>query len=206
MTSNSFKTPPSLSKYKTYEDLLKLIKVCRHFTNLPANRQVSALVLSLEDETLDAVLETDNEDIAKENGVDAKIEHLNRLFKKDSTITKQQPLEAFETFRRPASISIQAFLNEFDKRLYKTKSYGTVQFKWYSSYGTVKLKSANLSNNHEELKKATLPELKCDLVKDQLRKTFSNASRHIPRKKRKLSRQRIHFEDFSQMTIEGFNA
>ena len=36
-------------------------------------------------------------------------------------------LEAFETFRRPASMSIQAFLNEFDKRLYKTKSYGTVQ-------------------------------------------------------------------------------
>ena len=49
-----------------HEDWLKLIKVSRRFTNLPANRQGSALMLSLEDEALDAVLEIDNEDIAKE--------------------------------------------------------------------------------------------------------------------------------------------
>ena len=61
-------------------------------------------MLSLEDEALDAVLVTDDEDIAKEKEVDAIIEHLNRLFKKDSTITRYQALEAFETFRRPASI------------------------------------------------------------------------------------------------------
>ena len=47
--------------------------------------------------------------------MDAVIERLNRLFKKDSTITKYQALEAFERFKRPASMSIQAFLNEFDK-------------------------------------------------------------------------------------------
>ena len=98
--------------------------VWRYFTNLPANRQGSALVLSLEDQSLDAVLEIDNEDIAKETDVDAKIESLNRLSKKDSKITKYQALEAF---RRPASMSIQAFLKAFDKRLYKTKSYGKVQ-------------------------------------------------------------------------------
>ena len=126
MAWNSSKTLPSLSKGKTYEDWLKLIKVWRCFTDLSANRQSSA-VLSLEDEAPDTVLEIDDEDIAKEDGVDAIIEHWNRLFKKDSAITKNQALEAFETFRRPASMSIQAFLNEFDKRLYKTKSYGTVQ-------------------------------------------------------------------------------
>ena len=74
MASNSPKTPPPLSK--------------RPFTNLPASTQRSALALSLEDEALDAVLEIDNEDIAKENGVDAIIEHLNRFLKKGSTITK----------------------------------------------------------------------------------------------------------------------
>ena len=62
MASNSPKTPPSLSK--------------RPFTNLPASTQRSALALSLEDEALDAVLEIDNEDIAKENGVDAITERL----------------------------------------------------------------------------------------------------------------------------------
>ena len=92
MASNSPKTPPPLSK--------------RPFTNLPASTQRSALAVSLEDEALDAVLEIDNEDIAKENGVDAITERLNRLFKKDPTITKYQALEPFEAFRRPASIKL----------------------------------------------------------------------------------------------------
>ena len=71
-------------------------------------------MLPLEDKALDAVLEIDDDDITKENDMDAITERLNRLFKKDSTVTKYQALEAFETFRRPASMSIQAFLNEFD--------------------------------------------------------------------------------------------
>ena len=65
MASKSSKTLPSLSKCKAYEDWLKLIKVWRHFTDLPANRQGSALVLYLEDEAIDAVLEIDDEDILK---------------------------------------------------------------------------------------------------------------------------------------------
>ena len=67
------------------KDWLKLIKVWGRFADLTANRQGSALVLSLEDEALDDVQEIDDEDIAKENGVDAIIERLNRLFKKDSS-------------------------------------------------------------------------------------------------------------------------
>ena len=45
-------------------------------------------MLSLEDEALDAVLENDESDINKENGVDFIIEHLNRLFKIDPTVIK----------------------------------------------------------------------------------------------------------------------
>ena len=88
MASNSSKTPPSLSKCKTYEDWLKLIKIWRSFTELPAKRQGSALVFFLEDEALDAVLEIDEAETAGENGVDAIKNRLNRLFKIDSTITK----------------------------------------------------------------------------------------------------------------------
>ena len=180
MASNNSKTPPSLSKCKTYEDWLKLIKIWCRFTDLPKNRQGSALVLSLENEALDAVLELDDEDIGKDNGVDVIIDRLNKLFKKDSTITKYQTLEAFETFKRPSTMSIQAFLNEFDKRLFKTKSFGTEMSDDILAYRL--LKAANLSNHHEELIKATIPDLKYDLMKDQLKKTFSDASRQIPTK------------------------
>ena len=82
------------------------IKVWRRVTDLPAHRQGSALVLPLEDEASDAVLEIDDAEIAKDDGVDAIINRLNRLFKKDSTITKYQTVEAFETFRRPSNMSI----------------------------------------------------------------------------------------------------
>ena len=56
-------------------------------------------------------------------------------------------------------------------RLYKTKSYGTVQSDDILAYRL--LKSANLSNHHEELIKTTIPELQYDLMKHQLKKTFS---------------------------------
>ena len=73
MASNSFKTSPSLSKCKTYEDWLEVIKAWRRSTNLTTNRQSSALLLSLEDKALDAVLETDDEDITTENSADVII-------------------------------------------------------------------------------------------------------------------------------------
>ena len=112
--------------------------------------------------------------------MDAISERLNRLPKKDSLITKYQVLEVLEALRRPAITSIQAFLNEFDKKLYKTKSYGAVHSDDILAYCL--LKSANLSNNHEELIKTAIPELKYDLMKHQLKKTFSDTSRQVPTK------------------------
>ena len=89
-------------------------------------------------------------------------------------------MEAFETFKRPSGMSIQSFLNEFEKRLVKTKSYGSVMSE--DVLACRLLKSANLSNHHEQLIKATLPQLQSDLMKDQLKKTFSESSRHVPTK------------------------
>ena len=79
-----------------------------------------------EGEAQDAALELPEDEIAQENSVDAILHRLDRLFKKDSTITKYQALEAFEMFKRPSDMSIQSFLNEFEKILFKTKSYCSV--------------------------------------------------------------------------------
>ena len=56
-------------------------------------------MLFLEDEALDVVLEIDDTEIAKYDGVDTTINGLNKLLKKDSNITKYQALEVFQTFR-----------------------------------------------------------------------------------------------------------
>ena len=147
------------------------------YTDLPKPRQGHALILSLEGEAQDAALEID-EKIAKDDRIDTIIKRLDRLYLKDPTVTKYKVLEAFETFRRPAKMTILEFLNEFEKQFYKTKSYGTTLSDDILAYRLIK--AANLSSQHEELIKATITDLKYDLVKDQLKKTFSDSLKRIP--------------------------
>ena len=86
------------------------------YTELPKKCQGPALVLYLDGEAQEAVLKIPVNDIASKNGVDVTINRHNRLYKKDSTVKKYQALEAFETFRGPCDMSIQSFLQEFEKR------------------------------------------------------------------------------------------
>ena len=152
MPSNNSKTPPPLSHSKSYQDLLKLFRIWRIYTELPKTRQGPALVLSLEEKVHDSTLDVSENEIAKESGGDSILRRLDRLFKKDSTITKYQALEAFEMFKCPSDMSIQSFQGEFEKRLLKTKSYGSVTLADALPYRL--LKSANLVNQHEQLIKA----------------------------------------------------
>ena len=76
-------------------------------TELPKKRQGPALVLSLEGEAQEAVLEIPESDIASKYGAHVIINSLNRLYMKDSTVTKYQALEAFKTLRQPCNMSIQ---------------------------------------------------------------------------------------------------
>ena len=176
MSSSSSKKPPAFSQSKTYEDWLKLFGIWHMYTELQKKCQVPALILSLEGEGQDAVLEIPENDISSENDVNVIINRLNRLCKKDSTVTKYQALEAFEVFRWSCDMSIQSFLNDFEKRLYQTKSYSAKMSEAILGYRL--LKSANLSNEHKQLIKATLPELQYDSMKDQLKKIFSYSSWH----------------------------
>ena len=77
------------------------------------------------------------------------------------------------TFKRPSNMSIQAYLNESNKTLLERKSYGTVMSDDNLAYRL--LKSANLSSYHEEFVKTTIPEFKYNVMKDQLKKTLSDA-------------------------------
>ena len=100
--------------------------------------------------------------------MDTIITRPNRLIKKYSTITKYQAFNSFLTFKRPSTMSIQAFLNEFNKHLFTTKTYGTTKSDYILAYQL--LKSANLSTHHEKLIKATIPDLQYNIKKVQLKK------------------------------------
>ena len=151
MSSGNSKTLPTLLKAKNYQDWLKLIKNWRKFTDLSKERQGPAIVLSLENEALDAVLELEEEQISSENGVDVIINRLDRIYKKDETLENYRALEAFETFKRPNNMKICEYLSQFEKLYNKTKSYGTQMSDNLLAYRL--LKSANLPELHEQMVK-----------------------------------------------------
>ena len=141
VSNSSSKTKPAVTKCKTYEDWLKLIKMWRSFTDIPANRQGSrqgSSSSSFTDEALDTVLEINDAEIAKDDGAYAIINRLNKLFKKDSTITKYQTLETFETFRS-SSMSIQAFLDQFNKGLCLNQILWHCPIRWYIGVKTAQI-------------------------------------------------------------------
>ena len=97
---------------------------------------------------------------------------------------------------------IQAFLNEFDKHLFKTKTYGISMSDNILVYQL--LKSANLSTHHEELIKATIPDLQYNIMKDQLKKTFYDASRQFATKTEDITKTEETFlaEEFNNIEIQ----
>ena len=169
--SNMNKSPPLLSKTKSYDDWLKLVEVWRQFTTLDPEKQGPAVVLTLKGEAQDAILELDTSEITQTDRIDKIITRLNRIYKKDELTQKYNALEAFETYKRKSTTSIKDFLTEFEKRFHKTKSYGTNISDDVLAYRL--LKAANLPTRDEQLVKATITELKCDSVKTKLVKIFS---------------------------------
>ena len=129
--------------------------------------------------------------------MDAIKNRLNRLFKIDSTITKYQAFESFMTSKRPSTMSIQACLDEFDKQLFKTTMSDDIL-----AYQL--LNSANLSTHHEELIKATIPDLQYNIMKDQLKKTFYDASRQFATKTEDITKTEETFlaEEFNNIEIQ----
>ena len=102
------------------------------------------------------------------------------------------------TFKRPSTISIPAF----EKHLFKTKFYGTTMSHDILSYQL--LKSANLSTHYEQLIKATVPDLQFNIMKDQVKKTFSDALRQVPIKTEDIIKTKETFlaEEFNNIKIQ----
>ena len=86
MSSKNVRSPPSLSKCKSYDDWIKLVKIWRSCTDISKSRQGPELLLSLEGEAQDAALEVAEDEIVQDDGFDKIISRLDKLFKRDSTV------------------------------------------------------------------------------------------------------------------------
>ena len=172
VSRNSNKAPPALSSCKTFDDWCKMVRVWAKFTDLPPEKQVAAMFLSLSGEALDAALELEEEVISCKDGVKSIMPGLDKLYKKDDTLSKFNALESFRTYKQPSTLSIPEYINEFEKSLCKVKNYGAEMSDNILAYSL--LKNANVKQSKEQLIKATISDLRYNLMKEQLKKIFSD--------------------------------
>ena len=99
------KSPPLLSKTKSYDDWLKLIEVWRQFTTLEPEKQGPAVVLTLEGEAQDAVLELQTTELTGKDGIDKIINRLNKIYKKDEFFNTK-----VQCFRSIRNLQTQIYL------------------------------------------------------------------------------------------------
>ena len=103
------KAPPALNKGDNYSTWKKKLGIWQQLTSFEKTKQGPALVLSLDDESQEAVLELTQAVISAEGGVDSIIEVLDGLYLKDKTQSAFEALEAFEGYRRPKGLSMTDF-------------------------------------------------------------------------------------------------
>ena len=171
MATASNKTPPQLSKFKSYGDWVRLVRIWTKFTDLAAEKQDPALVMSLTGKALETILELDDKDISNKDGVVMIINKLDGLFKKDELNEKFEDLERFETYKRPPETSIQQFLVEFDQRCTRLKKHNTSVTD--DLLGFKLLKSANLASQDEQLVRATIDTINYDNIKKKIKAIFA---------------------------------
>ena len=135
------------------------------------------MFLSLNGEALDAALELE-EVISGKDRLKSIVTHLDKLYKEDDTLSKFHTLESFETYKRPSTLSIPEYINEFEKRLHNVKNYGTEMSDDILAYRL--LKNANLKQSKEQLIIAAISDLRYNLMKEQLKKY--SVTCHLPAK------------------------
>ena len=174
--STSYKNPPKLRADMLYEDWKKDIKIWKRATELDKKKQGAVLFGSLEGKMKDTVREEVEEtDFDNDDIVDKIIASLDKLLKKDEAEQSYQAFHKFITYRRPKDMSIEKFIQEFTLRATKVKNSGMVLPDGALAYAV--LTCCNLTEEQSQICRATVSELKYDLMKKQILKV---ASQSIP--------------------------
>ena len=170
----NYKAPPVFKENMSYEAWKKELAIWTTFTDLDKKKQGPAIFLSLNGEPRASVLELDVGVISGDKGVEAILEQLDKLYLKDRHQTAYIAYEAFEKFQRPVAMSMTDFINEFERMYHKLKQHKVELPDGVLAYRL--LKGAHLSEQHEQLARATLTGLTYHNMIGQLKKIFGNAT------------------------------
>ena len=178
MDVKEIKAPPPMRDGLPYSDWKYEIQIWEKFTSYEKKKRGPALFLSLTGSARDAAREIPLEEIDKDDGMSKLLTKLDELYLKDENNTAFEAYESFESYQRPSDMDMTTYINAFERLYQKAKN-----FKFELPDGVLAyrlLKSANLSSEHEQLARATLPSLTYANMKSQLKKIFNDSAPSVP--------------------------
>ena len=146
-------------------------------TDLEVKKQGPAIYLSLDEKIRKTCSDIKVKDLNSEGGVDILINKLEALFAKDSNQAAYLAYDKFETFKRPVDMTIVDFINEFERLYNNIKKYEMELPTGVLAYRL--LKSADISEDKQQLARATLPSFSYECMKKQLKTIYDNLSQEI---------------------------
>ena len=124
MASKNVKNPPSLAESQDYETWEKALKYWQIITDLPKAKQGAAVILSLTGKAREAVFELDFTTVNSDTGVEAILDRLEKIYKKDSVDRAYEAFDKFINFKRDEKMTMRDYINEFESKYTKAKSHG----------------------------------------------------------------------------------
>lgn len=174
MASN-FKNPPTFDGSETsYSTWKNELSIWRMVTDLPEEKQALAVTLSFSGSAKKTALELKAEDLAKKEGLDTLLKHLDGVFKRDDKDCAYEAYQNFENFRRSASTSMADYIIQFEQHYNRLSGYkmvlpdGILAFKL--------LDNAGLSAQERKLALTASTDLTFSSMKSALKRIFCENS------------------------------
>ena len=174
MATRKLFVPPILSCIDEFEEWLHETEIWQCFTDLDKDKQGPTIYLSLDKKIRKTCSDIKVKDLNSENGVYILVNTLKSLFVKGNNQAAYLAYDKFETFKRPIGMSMIDFINEFERLYNNIKKYEmelsaeVLAYRW--------LKGAEISEDKQQLARATLTSFSYEWMKRQLKTIYDNLS------------------------------
>ena len=180
MAKANFKNPPLMKDGLSYEDWKSDVNIWSDVTELDEKKQGGAVFLTLEGKAQATVRAgVTRTEMTASDGLKKIITCLDSLFMEDATRSAFNSFEHFTEFRRASDMSIENFLIEFNIRYSKLKTLEMTLPEGILAYYL--LKCANLSEEQQNICKATCDKLTYKDMREKIERVTSNNSSFKPK-------------------------
>ena len=173
---SSVKAPPVFEEGGSYENFKKEIKVWQLLKVCTKHEEGPLVFRTLTGRAKAAVFDLEVEQIGSATGLTQILTRLDALFLADKNQRIFNALDKFEKYKRPANMTMSNFLLEFQKLHNQVTAYHCGYPDGVLAYRL--LKAANISNEHEQLCRATVTtgDWSYKSITDQLQKIFNDVA------------------------------